>query len=141
MTGILLALAAALVWGIGGVWIRIALQEIRPTTGAVFSLFIGLLLLFPLAQILHWDDVTGITAGVMLTIFFYGMANFLLGRFLNYSSISRIGLNKSIPIISSSPIFALILAVVYLDESVNAFIILGTLVVMAGVLVIVTERR
>lgn len=141
MTGILLALAAALVWGIGNVWIRIALQGIRPTTGAVFSLFVGLLLLFPLALLLHWDEATSISAGVMLTIFFYGMSNFLMGRFLNYSSISRIGLNRSIPIVASSPIFALTLAVLFLDESLNALIILGTMTVMAGILLIVTERR
>lgn len=141
MTGILFALAAALVWGMGNVWVRIALQGMRPTTAAVFSLFIGLLLLFPLALILHWDDVTGITSGVLLTIFFYGMANFLTGRFLNYSSISRIGLNRSIPIVASSPVFALTLAVIFLDESLNAFIILGTMVVMTGILLIVTERR
>ena len=141
MTGILLALAAALVWGMGNVWVRLALQGMRPTTASVFSLFVGLLLLFPLALILHWDDVTGITAGVMLTIFFYGMANFLTGRFLNYSSISRIGLNRAIPIVASSPIFALALAVIFLDESLNAFIFLGTMTVMAGVLLIVTERR
>ena len=140
MTGVFLALAAALVWGIGNVWVRIALQDMRPTTGAVFSLFIGLLLLFPLALVLHWDAVTGISAGVMLTIFFYGMANFLLGRYLNYSSISRIGLNKSVPIVASSPLFALVLAVVFLDESVNAPIILGTLTVMGGILLIVTDR-
>jgi drug/metabolite transporter (DMT)-like permease len=141
MTGILLALAAAFVWGIGNVWVRLALQGMRPTTVSVFSLFIGLLLLFPLALILHWDDVTGITSGVILTIFFYGMANFLTGRFLNYSSISRIGLNKAIPIVASSPVFALTLAVIFLDESVNALIILGTVIVMGGIMLIVTERR
>lgn len=141
MTGILLALAAALVWGMGNVWVRIALQGMRPTTAAVFSLFVGLLLLFPLALVLHWDDVAGISVGVMLTIFFYGMANFLTGRFLNYSSISRIGLNRAIPIVASSPIFALALAVIFLDESVNALIILGTVTVMGGILLIVTERR
>jgi DME family drug/metabolite transporter len=113
----------------------------RPTTGAVFSLFVGLLLLFPLALLLHWDDVTSISAGVMGTIFLYGMANFLMGRFLNYSSISRIGLNRSIPIVASSPLFALILAVMFLDESVNAFIVLGTVTVMGGILLIVTDRR
>ncbi len=141
MTGILLALAAALVWGMGNVWVRIALQGMRPTTVSVFSLFVGLLLLFPLALILHWDDVAGITTGVLLTIFFYGVANFVTGRFLNYSSINRIGLNRASPIVASSPIFALALAVIFLDESLNAFIILGTMIVMAGVLMIVTEHR
>ena len=141
MTGILLALAAAVVWGIGNVWVRMALQGMRPTTVSVFSLFVGLLLLFPLALILNWDDVTGITSGVMLTIFFYGLANFVTGRFLNYSSINRIGLNRAIPIVASSPVFALIMAVIFLDESVNALIILGTVVVMGGIMLIVTERR
>ena len=141
MIGILFALTAALAWGIGNVWVRIALQGLRPTTAAVFTLFTGMLLLFPLALVLHWDEVTGISAGVLLTIFFYGMANFLIGRFLNILSISRIGLNRAIPIVASSPVFALILAVIFLDESVSALIILGTMTVMAGILLIVTEQR
>ena len=69
------------------------------------------------------------------------MSNFLLGRFLNYSSISRIGLNRSVPIIATSPVAALVLAVVFLGEGVDAIIALGTATVMAGVLLIVTERR
>ena len=134
MTGILFALSAALAWGIGNVWVRIALQGLRPTTAAVLSLF-------PLALVLHWEEVTGISEGVLLTIFFYGIANFLMGRFLNVLSISRIGLNRAIPIVASSPVFALILAVIFLDESVSALIILGTMTVMAGILLIVTEQR
>ena len=113
MIGILFALSAALAWGIGNVWVRFALQGLRPTTASVFTLFTGMLLLFPLALVLHWDDVRGISAGALLTIFFYGMANFLMGRFLNVSSISRIGLNRAIPIVASSPVFALILAVIF----------------------------
>ena len=141
MTGMLFALGAATVWGLGNVWIRLALRDMRPTTSAVFSLFTGLVLLVPIALWQHWDVLTGITAGALVTIFFYGMANFLMGRFLNYSSISRIGLNRSVPIVSSSPVAALALAVVLLGESVNIPIILGTMTVMAGVLLIVTERR
>ena len=141
MIGILFALTAALAWGIGNVWVRIALQGLRPTTASVITLFTGMLLLFPLALVLHWDEVKGISAGVLLIIFFYGMANFLMGRFLNVLSISRIGLNRAIPIVASSPVFALILAVIFLDESLSALIILGTITVMAGILLIVTEQR
>ena len=141
MIGILFALSAALAWGIGNVWVRIALQGLRPTTASVFTLFTGMLLLFPLALVLHWDEVKDISAGVLLIIFFYGMANFLMGRFLNVLSISRIGLNRAIPIVASSPVFALILAVIFLDESLSALIILGTMTVMAGILLIVTEQR
>lgn len=141
MIGILFALSAALAWGLGNVWVRIAVNELRPTTASVFTLFTGSLLLFPLALLLHWDDITGIGVGVMLTIFFYGMANFLMGRFLNVSSISLIGLNRAIPIVAAAPVFALILAVIFLDESLSALIILGTMTVMAGILLIVTEQR
>ena len=140
MIGILFALSAALAWGIGNVWVRIALKGLRPTTASVITLFTGTLLLFPMALALHWDEVKGISAGVLLLIFFYGMANFLMGRFLNVLSISRIGLNRAIPIVASSPVFALILAVIFLDESVSALIILGTMTVMAGILLIVTEQ-
>ncbi len=141
MTGILFALGASTVWGMGNVWIRLALRDMRPTTSAVFSLFSGLLLLIPLSFVLHWEALTTMTLGALVTIFFYGMSNFLLGRFLNYSSISRIGLSRSVPVVSASPVPALVLAILFLNEQINVWLILGGLTVMAGVLLIVTDRR
>ena len=141
MTGILFALGASTIWGIGNVWIRLALRDMRPTTSAVFSLFSGLVLLIPLSFYLHWDALTAMSLGAVIAVFFYGMSNFLLGRFLNYSSISRIGLNRSVPIVSASPLPALVLAVLLLGEEINAVLIAGALTVMAGLLLIVTERR
>ena len=141
MTGILFALGASTVWGMANVWIRLALRDMRPTTSAVFSLFAGLLLLIPLSLLLHYDDLTAMTLGAVVAVFFYGMTNFLLGRFLNYSAISRIGLGRSVPIVSASPVPALLLAILLLGEDVNLLLIVGALVVLSGVLLIVTERR
>ena len=141
MTGILFALGASTVWGMANVWIRLALRDMRPTTSAVFSLFAGLLLLIPLSFLLHRDDLTAMTLGAVVAVFFYGMTNFLMGRFLNYSAISRIGLGRSVPIVSASPVPALLLAILLLGEEVNVLLIVGALVVVSGVLLIVTERR
>ena len=141
MTGILFALGASTVWGMANVWIRLALRDMRPTTSAVFSLFAGLLLLIPLSFLLHYDDLTAMTLGAVVAVFFYGMTNFLMGRFLNYSAISRIGLSRSVPIVSASPVPALLLAILLLGEEVNVLLIVGALVVVSGVLLIVTERR
>lgn len=141
MTGMLLALCATTVWGMANVWIRLALRDMRPTTVAVLSLGTGLLLLIPLSLLLYWDDMVSLSAGALTTIFFYGMSNFLLGRFLNYSSISRIGLSSSVPITAASPVVAFVLAVAFLGESLTLPILLGTATVMAGILLIVTERR
>ena len=141
MTGILFALGASTVWGMANVWIRLALRDMRPTTSAVFSLFAGLLLLIPLSLVLHWSDLTAMTVGAIVAVFFYGMSNFLLGRFLNYSSISRVGLSRSVPIVSASPVPALLLAILLLGEEVNLLLIVGAMVVLSGVLLIVTERR
>ena len=141
MTGILFALGASTVWGMANVWIRLALRDMRPTTSAVFSLFAGLLLLIPLSFLLHYDDLTAMTLGAVVAVFFYGMTNFLMGRFLNYSAISRIGLGRSVPIVSASPVPALLLAILLLGEEVNLLLIVGALVVVSGVLLIVTERR
>ena len=141
MTGMLFALGATTAWGMANVWVRLALRDMRPTTVSVLSLGTGLLLLIPLSLLFYWEDVVSLSAGALLTIFFYGMSNFLLGRFLNYSSISRIGLSRSVPITAASPVVAFVLAVVFLGESLTLPILLGTATVMAGILLIVTERR
>ena len=69
-----------------------------------------------------------------------GLVNYRLGRYFNYVGIQRIGVARATPMIAVSPLFALILAVSFLGESVNLFIIAGTLLVVGGVSVLVSRE-
>lgn len=69
-----------------------------------------------------------------------GIINYVMGRQFNYISIRRIGVTRASPLFSSSPLFAMILAVSFLGESVNPAIVVGTLTIVGGLYLVVTSQ-
>jgi uncharacterized membrane protein len=63
-----------------------------------------------------------------------------IGRTLGYVGIEKIGVARSVPIANSSPIFASIFAVVFLAETWVVQNILGTMLVIGGVIVLSIAR-
>ena len=140
MLGILFALLAAFSWAVAAIFVRLGLQQMRSTTGTVISLVIGLVLIMTLAMAIHWDVIIGLSAGIFFWFLLSGFLNFPLGRFLNYASVQRLGVNRAIPIIGISPLFASAYAVLLLGEEITAPLILGTLTIIGGVALIVSAR-
>lgn len=73
------------------------------------------------------------------TIWYFVVAGIFapgLGRTLNFVGIERIGVARAVPIVNSSPIFASIFAVFYLNELWVGQNILGTLLVILGVVIL-----
>ncbi len=63
-----------------------------------------------------------------------------LGRTLNFVGIERIGVARAVPIVNSSPIFASVFAVVFLAEVWVLQNILGTALVILGVVILSSIR-
>jgi len=63
-----------------------------------------------------------------------------LGRTLNFVGIERIGVARAVPIVNSSPIFASIFAVIFLAEVWSVQNIVGTALVILGVVVLSSIR-
>ena len=75
-----------------------------------------------------------------LWILLVALLTYPMGNLLNYTSVSRIGSARAVPLWSSAPVFATVLAVVFLDERPNAAIIMGIVAIVAGIIFIVSER-
>lgn len=125
---------AALCFSIAHILIRRGLVASNAMTGSFISLSItaGLLwlvvpILVPLAELWRPAALFFVTAG----IFAPG-----IGRTLSYFGIERIGVARSVPIVNSSPIFASIFAVYFLGEGWAVQNIAGTLLVIAGVVML-----
>ena len=63
-----------------------------------------------------------------------------MGRTLNYVGIERIGVARAVPIVNSSPVFASVFAVVFLAEVWMLQNILGTALVILGVVILSSIR-
>jgi len=128
------AFQAALCFSIAHVLIRRGLVGSNAMTGAFISLLISAVVLWlsvpffvPLAALWNPAALIFVVAG----IFAPG-----IGRTLSYVGIEKIGVARSVPIANSSPIFASIFAVVFLSETWVLQNVIGTLLVISGVVVL-----
>lgn len=122
----------AVCFSIAHILIRRGLVESNAMTGSFISLTMSAVVLWcalpffvPFSALWNPAALIFIAAGV----FAPG-----IGRTLSYIGIEKIGVARSVPIANSSPIFASIFAVIFLGESWVLQNILGTLLVIGGVI-------
>jgi len=128
------AFQAALCFSIAHILIRRGLIESNAMTGSFISLSMSAVVLWlavpffvPLTALWNPAALIFIAAG----IFAPG-----IGRTLSYVGIEKIGVARSVPIANSSPIFASIFAVIFLAEAWVLQNVIGTLLVISGVIVL-----
>ena len=139
--GALLAVTAALCWAIGAILARLGLQGgIKASTGTFISTISSLVLLGGLALIINFKDVLQLSLAAVAWFAVIGVINYVGGRQFNYSAIRRIGVTKASPLFASAPLFAFIFAVIFLGESVNPALIIGTLTIVGGIGLVVTSQ-
>lgn len=133
LLGAILATIAALMFAFQYLFVRLATQEGTVTEVIFVTLLSNVLLLVPVTVVLYdfSMSLTGVLAFVAA-----GLAGSLFARICSFTSIKRIGASRTSPIVSSNALFATILAVVVLDETLTAIHFLGIVLIVAGVAVI-----
>ena len=140
MVDIAFAVLAASCWGVSAILVRLGVESLRPTTGTWVSLIPGAILVMALALAFNLDEITTLAAFAFLWFALGGLLNFALGRLLNTISIQRVGVARATPLFSVAPLFATILAVVFLNETVTPWLLLGTVAIVSGVALITSEH-
>lgn len=139
--GVILAITAAVCWAGTAVLARIGLNTgIKPLTGTFVSMLSSVMLVVLLALIIDFDSVTSLSWEAILWFGLIGIVTYVIGRMSNYAAIIRIGAARASPLFSTASLFALILAVSFLGESINLLIIFGTLTILAGLYMVVTSQ-
>lgn len=138
-TGIALAVIATLIWSGNFVISRGVSQQIPPVSLAFYRWTLATLLIAPLAfkkfkeekdvvrknwKYLFWVALTGIT---LFNTFVY-----VAGHYTSAINMALIGT-------TSSPIFATIMAVIFLKERMNVFRITGILLCMSGIILLLSK--
>lgn len=97
-----------------------------------FSLWIIISLFYPLR--LLWSPAT---------IYFVlsGLLQPLLARILYYVGINRLGVSRAGPLRGTGPLFAVIVAVIFLNERPNSSVYGGTVLTVAGAWLILSSMR
>ena len=137
---IVFALLAAVGWGAGAVFARLGLQHMRSTTGTVVSLAAGVVMVGSLALAVNRDIMFTLPVVALLWFLLLGTINYPLGRYFNFLGVHLAGVSRASPILAAAPVVAVILGITLGGESLTPFIGLGTVLIIGGVVLIVTER-
>ena len=132
------ALQAALCFSIAHIFVRRGLDGSNALTGSVISLGTSTVIFWILASLLApLSSLSSPAIGYFMAGGFFAPA---IGQTLGYIGMERIGVARSSPIVNTSPMFSSIFAVLLLGEIWLAQNILGTCLVILGVVILSTSR-
>lgn len=138
-----MALFAAVCFAGSGVLVRkVAAQTEESFTATAISVFIGIPF-FAAALFIsgEWQRLWFISGDALILLVVAGIIHFVVGRTLGYNAYRLIGANKATTFIITNPFYAVILGVLFLNEPLTIFIVLGVLCIFAGAALITTESR
>ncbi len=139
MLGILFALSAAVGFGATAFFARLSVQHMRPTTGVIVSLVVGVICTSVFMLVMDGSAALSLDWTDFAIIFLVGCASFLGGRLLNFVSVSKIGVSRSAPVVGASPLFAVLLAILISSETPNLPVAVGTISIITGIVVVLSQ--
>ena len=132
MTAVGLAFVAMFGFGSAAVFARVGMQQVGALPVTFLSLLFSFLLSLAIALVIAFSDLTALSLAAVGWCALMGALAFLGGRNLSFLSIGRIGAARSSAIVGTSAVFSAILAIAFTGERPHLLVLLGTLVVIAG---------
>jgi uncharacterized membrane protein len=112
------------------------LMRSNPVTGLLISIAVNFLVFWPLAVFLARPELSELQLRTILLFALGGILGTLLARGCNFVGIHRVGPSKNRVVMASRPLIATMLAVLILGEPPMPVVLLGTLLVVMGILAI-----
>ncbi len=140
MLGIALSILAGAGFGATAVIVRLSVQHMRPITVTLVSIVAGAVMTLAAASAIDGRGMVGVAAAALPWFLAAGLLNFPAGRLLNFTGVSLAGVSRASLIVGATPLFALVLAVVLGGESVNATTIAGTLAIIGGLALVLSQQ-
>ena len=131
---------AALGFGLSAVFIKAALSSVRVKTATVVSLISSTVVTMIFALIFHSKEILALSPMAFLWFILAGLITFLGGRLLNFQAINLVGASKASAVVSATPLFAAILAVTFLNETVKLMLGIGTMMIVTGIALVVMQE-
>ena len=136
--GIILAFSASMCWAVGAILIRLGIHRVSPSSATFISIAAGFVFVAIIAVIMDPSAFLELNLRLLGGFALVALLSFMGGRFFYYTAVSKIGVGRATAMGGAMPIFASILAVMFLDERVTIQLAIGILAVVIGVGLIVT---
>ncbi|ADC65340.1 protein of unknown function DUF6 transmembrane [Ferroglobus placidus DSM 10642] len=140
MLGEIFALLSSIFWGLNGVFVRKALQDVNPLSGTLFILSINTLWLVFLV-IADGSLSKNLTIGFENVIFLAlaGLIQQFMGRTMTYFSVHYIGSSRAYTGTSTRIFFSAILGIIVLGEKPTFLVAFGSALMIFGLYIFTTE--
>jgi drug/metabolite transporter (DMT)-like permease len=136
MDAVLLALASAVLFGATTVGMRVAFRRgALAEGGALFTVLVALGVVLPFALVQG-----GLTSSVW-PFLFAGLLGPGLSQFLFTFAVREAGAARTSVVIGTGPLFSIAIAVTLLDEPLEVALVAGAVLIVAGGLLLVSERE
>ena len=131
------ALLAAAGFGAGSIFIRLATQGLSPMAVAFYVVVVGAVVALIPALAVNLDEITSLPAIAFAWILLMAAMAYPIARLFNYTAISMVGAARTAPLGTVAPIFSVALAITILGERPNLLVVLGTPVIVVGLVLVV----
>jgi len=134
-SGDLIALLNAGIWGLYSVISRVATRSRSSLSATAFSIWFALPLLYPTATFELRTFAPNLTLPVILAVLYIGIFPSILGFLAWNEGVRRVGPGQAMAFYNMLPVFGVLLAVLFLGESLAWAHFLGGGLVIAGGLI------
>lgn len=138
--GIALAALAAFFLAAQSLFVRVGTDAGRSNDALFVVIAVNVVVFLPAAVLLEGPDL-GLTPRAIAAFAGAGLVGTLAGRALLYAGIERVGASRAEPIKASMPLFAALIAVVALGETMTSGNLAGILLIVLGIGLISWESR
>jgi len=142
-TGLVLALIASVSFAAGIVLVRKTAGEAGESFSVTaLSIFTGIPF-FAIAILIsgEWSKLLDISGKALGLLAAAGVIHFIIGRLLAYNSYRLIGANRAAPFTMTNRFYTVLFSVLFLNERLTVFIVLGVLCMFAGSFLISQEKK
>ena len=139
--GVLFSLLAAVGFAFNAVLARPGMRYISFYLGTLVSLLASFLLVGTIALVVDAAAFLQLTLGGLFWFALLGLLHFSLGRTLNFKAIQHLGVSRMALLTGTTPLVAAFLALLLFGEEVSPLLGLGTLLVVAGVMMVIQEAK
>uniref|UniRef100_A0A7J2TIL2 EamA family transporter n=1 Tax=Archaeoglobus fulgidus TaxID=2234 RepID=A0A7J2TIL2_ARCFL len=134
MKGEMLALIAAILWGIAPILDKYALQEMPTYPAIVIRALGGLIAILAISFALGEAEYK--LSRSILLLLISGAISGAFGMVFYFEALKSIGASRAVPITAIYPMFTAVISFLLLSEAISARVVLGIVLIILGVILV-----
>jgi len=134
--GVILALASAFSWASSTILIRVGLRRLSPLSANIFRLYVASALFLVIFALTGNLDVFRLPPRLLILAFVSAQFGFVIGDYLYFNALKRMGVSRTVPITSTYPLWAILWAMLFLGKRVGPHVILGAVLVVLAIVIV-----